>query len=157
MRIVMIGAGVVGLGTAMLLAGDGHRVIVLERDPAPPPAEPPEAWQQWQRPGVNQFRLPHSFLAGFREVLDAELPDVAKALQAAGALRLNAIRDVLPAARTGGWQDGDERYEWLTGRGRWWKACWPRRPGRPRGWRCAATSRSSAWSPERRRCPASPM
>ena len=36
----MIGAGVVGLGTAMLLAGDGHQVIVLERDPAPPPAEP---------------------------------------------------------------------------------------------------------------------
>ncbi len=116
MRIVMMGAGVVGLGAAMLLAGDGHQVIVLERDPAPPPAEPAEAWQQWQRPGVNQFRLPHSFLAGFRSVLDAELPEVAKALQAAGALQLNLIRDVLPAAMTGGWQDGDECYEWLTGR-----------------------------------------
>ena len=112
----MIGAGVVGLGAAMLLAGDGHQVIVLERDPAPPPAEPAEAWQQWQRPGVNQFRLPHSFLAGFRSVLDTELPEVSKALQAAGALRLNLIRDVLPAAMTGGWQDGDECYEWLSGR-----------------------------------------
>lgn len=112
----MIGAGVVGLGTAMLLAGDGHQVIVLERDPAPPPAEPAEAWQQWQRPGVNQFRQPHAFLARFRSILDAELPDVAKALQAAGALQLNLIRDVLPASMTGGWQDGDECYEWLTGR-----------------------------------------
>ena len=85
-RVVIVGAGVVGLGTAMLLAGDGHRVIVLERDPAPPPAEPAEAWKRWQRPGVNQFRLPHAFLAGFRSVLDAELPEVSKALQAAGAL-----------------------------------------------------------------------
>ena len=32
-QIVVVGAGVVALGTAMLLAGDGHRVIVLERDP----------------------------------------------------------------------------------------------------------------------------
>jgi phytoene dehydrogenase-like protein len=32
-RIVVIGAGVVALGAAMLLAGDGHQVIVLERDP----------------------------------------------------------------------------------------------------------------------------
>lgn len=115
-RIVIIGAGVVGLGTAMLLAGDGHHVVVLERDPAPPPAEPAEAWKQWQRPGVNQFRLPHAFLAGFRSVLDAELPEVSKALQAAGALRLNWVRDVLPAEITGGWRDADECYEWLTGR-----------------------------------------
>ena len=105
-----------GLGTAMLLAGDGHRVIVLERDPAPPPAEPAEAWKRWQRPGVNQFRLPHAFLAGFRSVLDAELPGVSMALQDAGGLRLNFVRDVLPARMTGGWRDGDERYEWLTGR-----------------------------------------
>ena len=41
---------------------------------------------------------------------------MAKALQAAGGLRLNFIRDVVPEAMTGGWRDGDERYEWLTGR-----------------------------------------
>ncbi len=74
-RIVLIGAGVVGLGAAMLLARDGHQVTVLERDPALPPAEPTEAWERWQRPGLNQFRLPHMFLAGFRRVLDAELPE----------------------------------------------------------------------------------
>ena len=115
-RIVLIGAGVVGLGAAMLLAGDGHQLTVLERDPAMPPAEPVDAWECWQRPGVNQFRLPHSFLARFRAVLDAELPEVAAALQAAGGLRRNFIRDVLPAEMTGGWRDGDERYEVLTGR-----------------------------------------
>ncbi len=115
-RIVVVGAGVVALGAAMLLAGDGHEVTVLERDPDRPPGDPAQAWERWQRPGLNQFRQAHVFLAGFRSVLDAELPEVAKALQAAGGLRLNMIRDVLPGAMTGGWRDGDERYEWLTGR-----------------------------------------
>jgi flavin-dependent dehydrogenase len=31
-------------------------------------------------------------------------------------LRLNFIRDVIPPGMSGGWQDGDERFEWLTGR-----------------------------------------
>jgi 2-polyprenyl-6-methoxyphenol hydroxylase-like FAD-dependent oxidoreductase len=115
-RIVVVGAGAVALGTAMLLAGDGHRVIVLERDPEGPPADCTEAWERWQRPGLNQFRMGHAFLGGFRAVVDAELPGVAKALQDAGGLRLNFIRDVLPAGLTGGWRDGDQRYEWLTGR-----------------------------------------
>jgi flavin-dependent dehydrogenase len=115
-RIVVIGGGVVALGAAMLLAGDGHQVIVLERDPEGPPGQPADAWDHWQRPGLNQFRLPHAFQGGFRAVLDAELPAVAKALEAAGALRLNFIRDVLPATMTGGWRDGDESYEWLTAR-----------------------------------------
>jgi len=115
-RIVVVGAGVVALGTAMLLAGDNHEITVLERDPDPPPGDPAEAWERWQRPGLNQFRQGHVFLPGFRSVVEAELPEVAKALQAAGALRLNMIRDVTPAAMTGGWRDGDERYDWLTGR-----------------------------------------
>jgi 2-polyprenyl-6-methoxyphenol hydroxylase-like FAD-dependent oxidoreductase len=113
-RIVIIGAGVVGLGTAMLLAGDGHQVTVLERDPISPP-EPVEAWERWQRPGLNQFRLPHFFLAGFRTVVDAELPEVSGALRAAGALRLNVIGDA-PREMTGGWRDGDDCYELMTGR-----------------------------------------
>ncbi len=115
-RIVVVGAGVVALGAAMLLAGDGHQVTVLERDPDRPPSDPAQAWELWQRPGLNQFRQAHVFLAGFRSVLEAELPEVVKALQAAGALRLNMIRDVLPQAASGGWRAGDERYEWLTGR-----------------------------------------
>ena len=59
-RIVLVGAGVAGLGAAMFLARDGHQVIVLERDPASPPDDPSQAWERWQRPGVNQFhwRMP---------------------------------------------------------------------------------------------------
>ncbi len=115
-HIVVVGAGVVALGAAMLLAGDGHRVTMLERDPEGPPSDPAEAWPGWQRPGLNQFRMGHAFLGGFRAVVDAELPAVSRALQEAGGLRLNFIRDVVPARMSGGWQDGDERYEWLTGR-----------------------------------------
>jgi 2-polyprenyl-6-methoxyphenol hydroxylase-like FAD-dependent oxidoreductase len=115
-QIVVVGAGVVALGTAMLLARDGHQVTMLERDPDGPPADLAAAWEHWQRPGLNQFRMAHAFLGGFREVMDAELPELAKALADAGALRLNFIRSVLPPSMTGGWQDGDERYEWLTGR-----------------------------------------
>lgn len=115
-KIVVVGAGVVALGTALLLAGDGHQVTMLERDPEGPPGDPADAWQRWQRPGLNQFRMAHAFLGGFRAIVDTELPAVGKALEDAGALRLNFIRHVLPAAASGGWQDGDERYEWLTGR-----------------------------------------
>src|SRR3712207_8105006 len=36
-EILVLGAGLGGLSTAMLLARDGHQVTILERDPAEPP------------------------------------------------------------------------------------------------------------------------
>ena len=44
--ILVVGGGMGGLSTAMLLARDGHDVTVLERDPAPPPASGDEAWDR---------------------------------------------------------------------------------------------------------------
>jgi 2-polyprenyl-6-methoxyphenol hydroxylase-like FAD-dependent oxidoreductase len=88
--IVVCGAGVCGLTTAMLLAKDGHQVTVLERDPAAPP-DPGTAWDEWERRGVNQFRLPHFLLPGFRDVMEAELPEILDALMAAGANRMNLL------------------------------------------------------------------
>jgi glycine/D-amino acid oxidase-like deaminating enzyme len=65
-QVVILGAGLGGLSTAILLARDGHEVTVLERDPADPPA-PEQAWDGWDRHGVNQFHLPHFMLpAGTR-------------------------------------------------------------------------------------------
>jgi 2-polyprenyl-6-methoxyphenol hydroxylase-like FAD-dependent oxidoreductase len=113
--VVMVGGGVVGLCGGLLLARDGHRVTVLERDPAPPPAAIDDAWRGWERRGVGQFRMLHYFLPRFREILEAELPDVARALDDAGALRTNVI-DSLPAHVTGGSRPGDERFTALTGR-----------------------------------------
>src|SRR5215467_9923545 len=88
--IVVVGAGVGGLLTARLLAEDGHEVTVLERDPQVPPA-PDEAWDTWERRGVNQFRLLHFFLPRFRSLLEAELPDLIPALEAAGASRVDPL------------------------------------------------------------------
>jgi flavin-dependent dehydrogenase len=115
-RIVVVGAGIVGLGAAMLLAGDGHEVTVLERDPAPAPDVAGDAWHDWERRGVNQFRQPHGFQPRFCQIVEAEMPHVARALEAAGAFRRNYVRDILPESVTGGWRAGDDRFEWLTGR-----------------------------------------
>ena len=113
--IVVIGGGMGGLSTALLLAGDGHDVTVLERDPAPPPAAADAAWDDWDRKGVNQFRMIHYFLPRFRQIVEAELPDVVKALDADGVLRFNPVMSA-PDFVTGGYREGDERFEALTGR-----------------------------------------
>src|SRR5579864_8030917 len=68
MDIVVTGAGIGGLTTALLLAADGHEVTVLERDPARVP-DPERAWDDWIRRGVNQFKLPHFFAPRFRSIL----------------------------------------------------------------------------------------
>lgn len=113
--VVIVGAGVVGLGTAMLLADDGHRVTVLERDAAPPPRGTDAAWETWERRGVNQFRLPHSFLGRYRALVDAELPRVAEAIAAAGGLRHNPLL-AIPEEIRGPERPGDRDVEILTGR-----------------------------------------
>src|SRR6476469_6193873 len=96
-RILVLGAGLGGLSTAALLARDGHQVTVLERDPEEPPDPAPsptsahEAWDGWQRRGVNQFRLPHFMLPSWWSQMRAELPEVGYQLEAAGARQLNLI------------------------------------------------------------------
>jgi 2-polyprenyl-6-methoxyphenol hydroxylase-like FAD-dependent oxidoreductase len=113
-RILFVGGGIVGTCAAMMLANDGHDVTVLERDPNPPPS-PDTAWDEWDRRGVNQFRLLHYFHPKFREVADAELPGLTNAMVAGGALRMNPLVGV-PDAVTGGWRAGDERFDLVTAR-----------------------------------------
>jgi 2-polyprenyl-6-methoxyphenol hydroxylase-like FAD-dependent oxidoreductase len=115
MKTLIVGGGVAGLSAAMLLARDRHDVTVLERDASPPPADADAAWSEWDRRGVNQFRMLHFFQPRFRELMTAELPQVIDAFDAAGALRFNAVAGA-PAEMTGGFRDGDERFEAITGR-----------------------------------------
>jgi hypothetical protein len=64
---------------------------------------------------VNQFRLLHFFQPRYREVMEANAPDVLAALLDAGALVVNPLRDA-PAEVTGGFREGDERHDAVTAR-----------------------------------------
>jgi 2-polyprenyl-6-methoxyphenol hydroxylase-like FAD-dependent oxidoreductase len=114
-EVVIAGAGVVGLAAALLLAKDHHRVTMLERDRAACAKDPEAAWTGWQRPGVNQFRQLHYFQPRFRAIVEDELPEVAEALDRAGALRFNPVQ-AAPAALRAGAYPGDEAFTALTAR-----------------------------------------
>jgi 2-polyprenyl-6-methoxyphenol hydroxylase-like FAD-dependent oxidoreductase len=115
-RITILGAGVCGLATGMLLARDSHEVTVLERDAAPAPASRDDAWERWTRGGVAQFRQPHYLHPRVRHILAAELPDVHDALVAAGALRLDTLRTGPPSIPRFARRPDDERFVTLTAR-----------------------------------------
>ena len=95
MDVVVVGAGVAGLGTALHLATAGHRVTLLERDPAPP-EDVEEAWETWERRGVPQSRLAHVFLGRMRNAIRDEHPDLYADLLAAGAHEIR-FADWMPA------------------------------------------------------------
>ena len=82
MRTVVVGAGPTGLFTAIALARRGREVVVVDRDPGPPPSD---RMIVWQRKGVMQFHHAHTFRGPVIEALRAEMPDVLDALVAAGA------------------------------------------------------------------------
>src|SRR5919109_1067726 len=81
---VVLGAGPVGLVTAMLLAAEGMRVTVLDRDPSPPHGDATAVWRDWRRPGVNQFRQTHCVMPGGMRLLANELPGALDRLPALG-------------------------------------------------------------------------
>lgn len=112
----MLGAGICGLVAGMLLRRDGHEVTILERDCAPVPPSPDQAWERWSRDGVTQFRQPHYLQSRGRIVLEEELPDVLAALVAAGALRFDPLRLMPPGIVDRTPRDGDERFKTVTAR-----------------------------------------
>lgn len=114
--ILVLGAGVNGLTLAMLLAGDGHRVTVLERDGADPGGrDADELWHGWLRRGVSQFRQPHFLLPRWRAVMADELPAVLDEMVAMGALRANLLA-MMPERMRGPLREGDESHELVTAR-----------------------------------------
>jgi 2-polyprenyl-6-methoxyphenol hydroxylase-like FAD-dependent oxidoreductase len=115
-RIVVLGGGVCGLASGLLLARDGHEVTVLERDAAPVPESVEEAWEEWSRDGVTQFRMAHFLQPAGRVVMEQELPDVFAALVSAGAMRLDVLGLMPPNLADAGPRAGDERFVTYTAR-----------------------------------------
>ncbi|MDO8324538.1 MAG: FAD-dependent oxidoreductase [Phenylobacterium sp.] len=84
-RVLVIGAGIGGLCTALALASPERELILLERDPAPPTGDADAAFADWARRGVGHLRHSHAFLARLRLILRDEHPMLLADLLEAGA------------------------------------------------------------------------
>jgi 2-polyprenyl-6-methoxyphenol hydroxylase-like FAD-dependent oxidoreductase len=88
--VIIVGAGIAGLGTALALGRQGQRVILCERDAAPVPATPEEMWSAWPRLGVAQTYLGHAFVPLTYVLLRDHAPDVLQRLREAGTVFVDA-------------------------------------------------------------------
>lgn len=113
-RIVVAGSGICGTAAALMLARDGHDVVVLDRDDGAVPDDVDAAWK-WERRSVGQFRFPHILLARGHEVLKTALPDVATRLRDHGGLVWNPVADMTAMLGAPARPD-DDRFETVTGR-----------------------------------------
>ena len=106
--VLVLGAGVAGLATAVLLGRDGHRVTVVDRDDVPTTDDATTA-TTWPRSGVPHFHQPHAFIPRGRSELREHLPDVYHALLGAGAWVVDT------RAKLGGLAtDADEELQYLA-------------------------------------------
>jgi 2-polyprenyl-6-methoxyphenol hydroxylase-like FAD-dependent oxidoreductase len=83
-RVLVIGAGMAGLWTALALAPTGRQVTLLERDPPPPEGGADAAFDSWARRGVGHLRHSHAFLARLRLLIRDQHPQLLDELLAAG-------------------------------------------------------------------------
>jgi 2-polyprenyl-6-methoxyphenol hydroxylase-like FAD-dependent oxidoreductase len=110
-NVIVVGGGPTGLTAAMKFAAAGVTVTVLERDSAPMPDSPTDAWEHWERRAVPQFRQIHYLQPGGRWALEEHVPSVIDELRGVGAVELHpdvifCAPDPVP--------DPDPRYATLT-------------------------------------------
>ncbi len=95
-RFVVVGAGIAGLFAAMMLAGPGRTITVLERDPAPGAVDADDAFAHWRRRGAGQLRHSHAFLARLINIVRERHPALVEQLIAAGCREVT-LADLLPS------------------------------------------------------------
>jgi 2-polyprenyl-6-methoxyphenol hydroxylase-like FAD-dependent oxidoreductase len=105
--VLVLGGGVAGLSAALLLARDGHRVTLVERDPVD--LGPASQAFGWQRAGIPHFLQPHAFIPRGRSELRRHLPDVFAALLAAGGSEVDTRHKL-----GGPTVDADEELQYLA-------------------------------------------
>jgi 2-polyprenyl-6-methoxyphenol hydroxylase-like FAD-dependent oxidoreductase len=114
-RVVIVGGGVGGLASALALKGSEHAVYIVERDPPPPDIAPAQAFEQWPREGVPQFRHAHILLSRIQTTLRDRHPELLEQLMAAG-LYLSTVEEILPSSQYHGIVpepgDGDLLHLW---------------------------------------------
>ncbi|MCX5202927.1 FAD-dependent oxidoreductase [Streptomyces sp. NBC_00237] len=83
---VVMGGGIAGLGTALMLTRRGHTVTLFEKDARAPGGDLDADFFDWPRARtVPQAVQPHTLLGASRAVLIEELPDVYEELLRLGA------------------------------------------------------------------------
>jgi 2-polyprenyl-6-methoxyphenol hydroxylase-like FAD-dependent oxidoreductase len=116
-RVLVLGAGMAGLFTALALAPGPRQITLLERDPPPPDGGPDDAFFDWKRRGVGQLRHSHGFLARMRAVIAARHPALLEQLREAGCREI-AFTEMTPVGLRAAYrpQAGDDEMVILTSR-----------------------------------------
>ena len=116
-RILVIGAGIGGLCTALALGPTGRSVTLLERDGPPPSGDADEAFRDWNRRGVGHLRQSHAFLARLGKVIRTDHPALREELLAFGVRELGFEGMLSPTQRaTYKPVPGDAEFTILTSR-----------------------------------------
>ncbi len=87
LRIAVVGAGTTGLFASLVLARDGHDVVLLEKD-ARPTTIAADSVAGWRRPGTPQAFLPHGLMARGRTLLKRHAPLAWQHMLDAGAVEV---------------------------------------------------------------------
>ncbi|MFD5481588.1 FAD-dependent oxidoreductase [Streptomyces hawaiiensis] len=109
-QIVVIGAGIVGTFASMILAQDGHRVTVLDRDLVGAAAA------DQPRQGVKQYEQTHILMPGGARILERETPDAVRRILDAGGRIHDMLGGVWKSGSIGPRKPGDEQFETYAAR-----------------------------------------